>query len=193
MNNELYHYEPSLLDALRDVEAAAMSIRQVAAFALLSRPNRSLPRTACGDDSLIAHFEESPEGWLCLTLPVMLPHRKEGDKALFLLEPIRDAVDVFYGDRPRPHFDRCVLAYEHIYAVGTQRRHVTDHDNLELKHCQDLLESLFLTNDSAHYCAAFQCSHAGSSHATHIWILTPEQFPEWLKTHEIYWKSTPKI
>ena len=193
MNNKLYLDTSGLLDALRDAEATAMSIRSVAALALLNRPACPLPRTARGDDSLIAHFEESPEGWLCLTLPVMLPHRKEGDKALFLLEPIRDAVDAFYGDRPRPHFDRCVLAYEHIYAVGTQRRHVTDHDNLELKHCQDLLESLFLTNDSAHYCAAFQCSHAGSSNATRIWILTPEQFPEWLKTHEIYWKSTPKI
>lgn len=193
MNNKLYLDTSGLLDALRDAEAAAMSIRQVAAFALLSRPNRSLLRTGYEGDTLIAHFEESPEGWLRLTLPVMLPHRKDGDKALFLLEPIRDAVDAFYDERPRPHFDRCVLAYEHIYAVGTQRRHVTDHDNLELKHCQDLLESLFLTNDSAHYCAAFQCSHTGSSHATHIWILTPEQFPAWLKTHEIYWKSTPKI
>ena len=118
MNNKLYHYKSSLLDALRDAEAAAMSIRSVAALALLNRPRRPLQRAACGDDTLIAQFEES---------------------------------------------------------------------------CQDLLESLFLTNDSAHYCAAFQCSHTGESNATRIWILTPEQFPEWLKTHEIYWKSTPKF
>ena len=73
MNNKLYLDTSGLLDALRDAEAAAMNIRQVAAFALLRRPNRSLPRAACGDGTLIAHFEESPEGWLCLTLPVMLP------------------------------------------------------------------------------------------------------------------------
>ena len=193
MNNELYHYESSLLDALHDAEVAAMSIRKVAVLALLNRPRSSLPLTDGGGDKFTAHFEESPEGRLCLTLPAMLPHRKKVDKACFLLDPIRDAVNAFYGDRPHPHFDRCVLAYEHIYAAGTQRRHVTDHDNLELKHCQDLLESLFLTNDSAHYCATFQCSHTGSSNATRIWIMTPEQFPEWFKTHEIYWKSTPKI
>lgn len=62
MNNELYHYKSSLLRALHDAEAAAMSIRSVAAFALLSRPNRSLLRAGCEDDTLIAHFEESPEG-----------------------------------------------------------------------------------------------------------------------------------
>ncbi|MBE6069896.1 MAG: hypothetical protein E7211_19710 [Clostridium lundense] len=168
MNNDLYRYEPELLQALHDAETAAVSIRRVATSALLNSPYRSLPGAACGDHPIAARIEETQEGWLCLTLPVMLPHRKKDDKARFLIEPIYAAARAYYDGRPMPRFAHCVIAYEHIYARGTQRRHVTDHDNLELKHCQDAIESLFLTNDSAHYCAAFQCSHEGGTAATRI-------------------------
>ena len=69
---------------------------------------------------------------------------------------------------------------------------ITDHDNFELKHVQDTLESVFLTNDTATLCSAFQCSHRGEMDSTCIWILTPEQFVEWLSTNADCWKTTPK-
>ncbi len=192
MNEGIHWTEHDLLQALHETESAAILLRRITAFTIMNKPYcRS--RSAHGGDEIIASFEETPEGWLCLTLPVMLPHRKDGDKARFLIDPICVAVRAYYDGRPVPRFGNCVIAYEHIYARGTQRRHVTDHDNLELKHCQDTIEALFLTNDSANYCAAFQCSHEGDDSATRIWILSPDQFPGWLQTHEIYWKKHPEI
>ncbi len=81
-----------------------------------------------------------------------------------------------------------MLVYEHIYDINRNRRFI-DHDNLELKHCQDVLEAAFLTNDTAALCSAFQCSHRREQDGTRIWILPPEQFPEWLKSHPECWKS----
>ena len=81
-----------------------------------------------------------------------------------------------------------MLVYEHIYDINRNRRFI-DHDNLELKHCQDVLEAAFLANDTAALCSAFQCSHRGEQDGTRIWILLPEQFPEWLKSHPECWKS----
>ena len=58
-----------------------------------------------------------------------------------------------------------------------------DHDNLELKHCQDVLEAAFLTNDTSALCSAFQCSRRGDRNATRIWVLPAEAFPKWLANH----------
>jgi hypothetical protein len=81
-----------------------------------------------------------------------------------------------------------VLVYEHIYDISHRHRFI-DHDNLELKHCQDVLEAAFLVNDTSSLCSAFQCSHYGENDSTRIWILTPEQFPGWLKHDPECWKS----
>ena len=79
--------------------------------------------------------------------------------------------------------------YEHIYDLSQSRRFI-DHDNLGLKHCQDVLEAAFLANDTSALCSAFQCSHRGAQDSTRIWILTPEQFPEWLKRRLECWNGS---
>ena len=57
-------------------------------------------------------------------------------------------------------------------------------------HRQDVLEAAFLTNDTSALCSAFQCSHRGAQDSTRIWILTPEQFPEWLKMRRECWNGS---
>mgnify|MGYP007085199614 FL=1 len=94
-----------------------------------------------------------------------------------------------FPDRLPPKFHICVLAYEHIYGPG---RRFLDHDNLELKHCQDVLEAAFLTNDTSALCSAFQCSHRGERNATRIWVLPAEAFPKWLESHRESWAGPPE-
>lgn len=81
------------------------------------------------------------------------------------------------------------MAYEHIYDQG-QSRCFLDHDNLELKHSQDVLEAAFLTNDTSALCSAFQCRHRDEGDATRIWVLMPEQFPKWLEAYREHWNGT---
>lgn len=179
--------EQLLLDAVQSAENAAIQLRQYAAAAL--KPVQTVPGDAFSDNSQAAVVEITPEGWLAASLPGMMPRRDDADRSRFLAGLLRDAIRRTFPEHDQPKFCACVLVYEHIYDISHSRRFI-DHDNLEPKHCQDVLEAAFLTNDTAALCSAFQCSHRGEQDGTRIWILLPEQFPEWLKSYPECWKST---
>ena len=179
--------EQDMLHAVQDAEAAVTQLRYFAASFLLMQNRRSTPGT---NTTTIASVKSTEEGWLLISLPVILPRRGEKDRARFLDEPLRAAIRCYCQDRALPKFQTCVLVYEHIYDAAYPRRRVTDHDNLELKHCQDVLEAAFLANDTASLCSVFQCSHPGEEVGTRIWILTPEQFEIWLGKHKTSWQKS---
>ena len=179
--------EQLLLDAVQSAENAAIQLRQYAAAVL--EPVQTVPGNVFSDNSQASVVEITLEGWLVASLPGMMPRRDDADRSRFLAGLLRDAIRRAFPEHDHPKFRACVLVYEHIYDISRSRR-FTDHDNLELKHCQDVLEAAFLTNDTAALCSAFQCSHRGKQDGTRIWILPPEQFPEWLKNHPECWHST---
>ena len=187
--NYLNCCEQDLLQAVQDAESAVTELRRFAASFLLMQSRQSTPGT---NTTTIASVKSTEEGWLLISLPVILPRRGEKDRARFLDEPLRAAIRCYCQDRALPKFQTCVLVYEHIYDAAYPRRRVTDHDNLELKHCQDVLEAAFLANDTASLCSVFQCSHPGEEPGTRIWILTPEQFEIWLNKHKSTWQKSQK-
>ena len=174
------HSERRLLEALRAAETATLALRDYAATVLLPGP------PAAGDPSIgeeaPARVELLEDGWLAVTLEAVLPRRGDSDRT-------RSAIRRAFPDRLPPKFHICVLAYEHIYGPG---RRFLDHDNLELKHCQDVLEAAFLTNDTSALCSAFQCSRRGDRNATRIWVLPAEAFPKWLESHRESWAGPPE-
>lgn len=179
--------EQLLLDAVRSAEDAAIQLRQYAAAVL--EPAQTVLGDAFSDNSQAAVVEITPEGWLVASLLGVMPRWDDADRSRFLAGLLRDVIRRAFPEHDQPKFRACVLVYEHIYDISRSRRFI-DHDNLELKHCQDVLEAAFLTNDTAALCSAFQCSHRGEQDGTRIWILTPEQFPDWLKSHPECWNST---
>ena len=187
MNYSDTYREQFLLDAVRSAEDAAIQFRQYAAAVL--EPVQAGPGDMFSDNSQVTVIEITSEGWLAASLPGMMPRRDDADRSRFLAGLLRDAIRRTFPEHDQPKFRACVLVYEHIYDISHSRRFI-DHDNLELKHCQDVLEAAFLTHDTAARCAAFQCSHRGEQDGTRIWILPPEQFPEWLKSYPECWKST---
>lgn len=186
MNYSDTYREQFLLDAVRSAEDAAIQFRQYAAAVL--EPVQAGPGDMFSDNSQVTVIEITSEGWLAASLPGMMPRRDDADRSRFLAGLLRDAIRRTFPEHDQPKFRACVLVYEHIYDISHSRRFI-DHDNLELKHCQDVLEAAFLTNDTAALCSAFQCSHRREQDGTRIWILPPEQFPEWLKSHPECWKS----
>ena len=187
MNYSDTYREQFLLDAVRSAEDAAIQFRQYAAAVL--EPVQAGPGDMFSDNSQVTVIEITSEGWLAASLPGMMPRRDDADRSRFLAGLLRDAIRRTFPEHDQPKFRACVLVYEHIYDISHSRLFI-DHDNLELKHCQDVLEAAFLTNDTAALCSAFQCSHRGEQDGTRIWILPPEQFPEWLKSYPECWKST---
>lgn len=180
------YFENGLLTELQWAENLAMSLRERAAHQIRLQ---NLSRDAL-PSHLKVSVEYTEEGWLLVKLPVMLPRRKDGDSARLLMGPMHDAFRAFQKEEERKvGYPVCVIVYEHIYDRKTRRRFI-DHDNLELKHCQDVIEAYFLVNDSSSMCSAFQCSHRGEEEGTNIWILEPAQFPVWLDKHRECWDHT---
>lgn len=180
------HSRKMLLEAVHSAEDAAIQLRQYAAATL--PPVREIPEIS-GDADLPASIEVTAEGWLRIELPCVMPRREDNDRSRFLAGLLRYTIYRAFPKHDQPRFHTCVLVYEHIYDLSQSRRFI-DHDNLELKHCQDVLEAAFLTNDTSTLCSAFQCSHRGAQDSTRIWILTPEQFPEWLKRPRECWNGS---
>ena len=176
MNQTISHRDDLLLEVVRSAEETALQLRRYAT-AVIS-PHREVPD--CSERPFLpVRVAVTPEGWLLAALPVILPRRTDGDRSRFLASSLWNAVRTHFRDKPLPKFHTCVLIYEHVYTSGCKRR-FTDHDNLELKHCQDVLEAAFLTNDSADLSTAFQCSHFEKTEGTHIWIVPAGQVPAWL-------------
>jgi len=187
MSNLIPQKERLLMEAVQASEKATIQLRQFAA-AILS-PELTSPNIIYTNEAITISLDISQDGYLSLHLPVMLPKRSDEDRSRYLASLLREVIREKYRDQLPPKFGSCVLVYEHIYDLSRSRRFI-DHDNMELKHCQDVLEAAFLVNDTSSLCSAFQCSHCGEQDSTRIWILTPEQFPEWLKNHPEYWKHT---
>ena len=176
-----------LMEAVSASEKASIRLREYAAATL--PPEQASPNIIVSDPSITISVDVSHEGYLSLHLPVMLPKRNDEDRSRYLAGLLRVAIREKFRDQLPPKFGACVLIYEHIYDLSRCRRFI-DHDNMELKHCQDVLEASFLINDTSALCSAFQCSHRGERDSTRIWILTPEQFPEWLEHYPECWKGT---
>ena len=186
MDQFSFHSRKMLLEAVHSAEDAAIQLRQYAAATL--PPVREILEIS-GDADLPAPIEIAAEDWLRMELPCVMPRREDNDRSRFLAGLLRNAIHRAFPKHDQPRFRTCVLVYEHIYDLSQSRRFI-DHDNLELKHCQDVLEAAFLTNDTSALCSAFQCSHRGPQDSARIWILTPEQFLEWLKKHRECWNGS---
>ena len=186
MKNFISRKDQLLMEAISALEKASIRLREFAAATL--PPEQTRPNIIVSDPSITISVEITQEGYLSLHLPVMLPKRSDEDRSRYLASLLRVAIREKYRNHLPPKFGACVLVYEHIYDLSRSRRFI-DHDNMELKHCQDVLEASFLINDTSALCSAFQCSHCGEQDSTRIWILTPEQFPEWLEHYPECWKT----
>ena len=175
-----------LMEAVSASEKASIQLREFAAATLPTE--QTGPNVIFADTKITVSVDITREGYLVLLLPVVLPKRNDEDRSRYLAGLLRDAIRHKYSDQLPSKFSVCVLVYEHIYDQSRVHRFI-DHDNMELKHCQDVLEAAFLVNDTSSLCCAFQCSHRGAHDSTRIWILTPDQFTEWLKNHPECWRG----
>lgn len=191
--------QEELLKNLKDAENLAICLREKAVRNVIPEEKIRASTLDSSRSDIYVMMESVGDHGVVMTLPAMLPRRVNGDKARFLVRPMTDACQRYQEEYMKDHegrqlkFSTCVLVYEHIYGTSRYRRFI-DHDNLELKHCQDVLEEYFLTNDTSAFCSAFQCSHReGRTDATRIWILQPKAFPRWLKEHRMYWEITDPL
>ena len=124
-----------------------------------------------------------------ITLPCLLPKRKQKQGTEFLLDPFTAAISQYAKTHTMPKMQHCVVCFSHVYNRDLPERRIRDYDNLELKQYLDVAASFILTDDSGLLCDAYNTTEFGDEDCTRILIMDSAHFPDWLDARENSLKS----
>lgn len=124
-----------------------------------------------------------------ITLPCLLPKRKQKLGTEFLLDPFTAALSQYAKTHAMPKMQHCVVCFSHVYNRDLPERRIRDYDNLELKQYLDVAASFILTDDSGLLCDAYNTTEFGDEDCTRILIMDSARFPDWIDTRENALKS----
>ena len=124
-----------------------------------------------------------------ITLPCLLPKRKQKQGTEFLLDPFTAAISQYVKTHTMPKMQHCVVCFSHVYNRDLPERRIRDYDNLELKQYLDVAASFILTDDSGLLCDAYNTTEFGDEDCTRILIMDSARFPDWLDARENSLKS----
>lgn len=120
------------------------------------------------------------EGVLEITLPCLLPKRKQRQSTEFLIDPFYAALEGYSRQNALPRFSHCVVCFAHIYCQDLPERRVRDYDNLELKQLLDVIAAFLLEDDNGLLCDAYNTTELGEQDCTKIFVMEKKRFPQWL-------------
>lgn len=132
---------------------------------------------------------QNQNGVMEITLPCLLPKRKERQGTEFLIDPLHFTLSRYAETHPMPRFSHCVVCFSHIYDQELPARRVHDYDNLELKQVLDVVSSYILEDDGGLLVDAYNTTELGDSDCTRVSVMDKERFPAWLEEREIRLKS----
>ena len=173
---ERYNPREELYKLVRRAEVDTVQLRDLAA-----RTDRSKILQFYGEvsEALYIEIKEYPD-WLRISLPAILPKRSRSYERDFLLVPMRHALIEFLSENPRERLRQSTVCIVHQYDASKSPRRVRDYDNIETKRYLDVIEALFLSNDSGLNISVYQCTELGDSDATVFYLMKPEVLPKWL-------------
>lgn len=129
------------------------------------------------------------DGVMELTLPALLPKRKQRQSTEFLVDPIYFALSDYADHHPLPKFRHCVVCFSHIYCRELSARRIRDYDNLELKQLLDVVSTFIMADDTGLLCDAYNTTELGDADCTCISIMDKDRFPGWLEGRKNSMKS----
>lgn len=87
------------------------------------------------------------DGVLEVTLPGLLPKRKQRQNTEFLLDPFYFSLEQYAKEHPMPRFSDCVVCFTQVYDQCLPTRRIRDYDNLEEKQLLDVLSTFVMADD----------------------------------------------
>lgn len=118
-------------------------------------------------------------GVLSITLPSLLPKRKQVNGGEFLLDALYFALQEFAETNGFMKFKECVVCFFHTYDKKASIKNVRDYDNIETKQVLDIVAAFAMTDDSGRYCDIYHTTIAGEANYTKIAIVEKDKFLEW--------------
>lgn len=123
---------------------------------------------------------ECEDGILEITLPCLLPKRKQRRSTEFLVDPLYFTLSTYADNHSLPRFEECVVCFSHVYDRELSSRRIRDYDNLELKQILDVVSAFVMVDDTGLLCDAYNTTELGESDCTRITVMEKERFTEWL-------------
>jgi len=120
------------------------------------------------------------DGVMVVTLPSLLPKKKQKRSSEFLLDPLHFALDSYVDQHSLPRFRECVVCISHIYDQELPGRRMLDYDNLQQKQLLDTIAAFVMADDSGLLCDAYNTTELGEGDCTRISIMEKSRFSEWL-------------
>jgi len=128
-------------------------------------------------------------GILEITLPCLLPKRRQKQNTEFLIDPVYFTLSQYADSHAMPKFQHCVVCFSHIYSQELSQRRVRDYDNLELKQLLDVISAFIMQDDTGLLCDAYNTTEIGEYDCTRISVMNKDQFSGWLSERENRLKS----
>ena len=122
----------------------------------------------------------SEDGLVEITLPGLMPKRKQNSNKEYLLDPFAAALSQYARENPMPRLNHCVICFSQVYCRELPMRRIRDYDNLELKRFLDVAASFILADDNGLLCDAYHTTELGEDDCTRITIMDSKLFPDWL-------------
>ncbi len=120
------------------------------------------------------------DGIMEITLPCLLPKRKQRKSTEFLIDPLYFTLSSYADNHNLPRFEECVVCFSHVYDKALSSRRIRDYDNLELKQILDVVSTFVMVDDTGLLCDAYNTTELGESDCTRITVMEKERFTEWL-------------
>ena len=121
------------------------------------------------------------DGVLEITLPCLLPKRKQRKSSEFLIDPLYFTLSSYVTNHSIPHFKECVVCFSHVYGEDIPSSRARDYDNLEMKQLLDVVSAFVMEDDTGVLCDAYNTTEKGTTDCTRMTIMGKEHFPQWLE------------
>lgn len=179
------NYETLSTDAALRAERIACRLRHLIYSSTTIRKGDYLKSASVMHGITITYENEV----LAVTLPSLLPKRRQRQSAEFLLDPLYFALEQYAKENTLPHYRECVVCFAQVYDQALPTRRVRDYDNLEEKQILDLLSSFVMADDTGLLCDAYNTAELGEQDCTMIFVMEKHRFPGWLAEHKSSLKS----
>lgn len=163
-------------DAALRAESLACHLRELLPTAF-SVPRQQYLVTAAQVHGIEIALEN---GVFQITLPRLLPSKRQHSSAAFLLDPLHYALEEYGRSHVLPLYHTCVICMEHIYNSDLPGWRLHDYDNLQQKQVLDTVALFVMTDDTCRLCDVYNTAHLGPRTCTRISVMEREQFPVWI-------------
>lgn len=179
------NYEVLSTDAALRAEKIACSLRHLI-YSTTNIKKADYQCMACDCQGIELQYQEQI---LEITLPSLLPKRRNRKSVEFLLDPLHFFLSQYAEENPLPKYRECVVCFSHIYSRDLPAGRIHDYDNLELKQILDVLASYIMVDDTGLLCDAYNTTEFGEVDCTRISVMEKSRFSAWLSEREKGLKS----